>query len=307
MRYESMLTCLLLSIGLLAAEATPSRSAESVAAVVNGTGVTVAEVDEAFERTRFAKRKLTAQKERLYRRRVLDVLINDRLLQQHLKERGIAVDENRVQRHIDEIRRQAEANGGTLDNFLAERGIDQDAMRRDIRDLHRWLAFAESQAGEKTLKSFFETHSQQFDGSEMRVSHILVKAPVDATEGERKSARAKIEQIRAQMSAGAAFAELARKHSECPSKSRGGDLGFFPHHAMTDAFASAAFALPVGEFSGVVETEFGYHLLLATDKKPGKPVKYEQVAAEVEAVYIDDLRAKVIARMRRDADIAILR
>jgi len=73
-----------------------------------------------------------------------------------------------------------------------------------------------------------------------------------------------IQTLKAELDGGADFAELARQHSDCPSKSRGGDLGSFGKGQMVKAFETTAFGLAVGATSGVVETDFGYHLIKRT-------------------------------------------
>ncbi|MBK5114205.1 MAG: peptidyl-prolyl cis-trans isomerase [Candidatus Heimdallarchaeota archaeon] len=60
------------------------------------------------------------------------------------------------------------------------------------------------------------------------------------------------------------FAKLAREHSTCPSKKRGGNLGEFGRGKMAKEFEKAAFALEKGKISGVVKTQFGYHIILRT-------------------------------------------
>jgi peptidyl-prolyl cis-trans isomerase C len=92
---------------------------------------------------------------------------------------------------------------------------------------------------------------------QVRAAHIL-----RSSDGRGKEAALKeIEDLKAQLDDGADFADLARSNSDCPSGSQGGDLGFFGRGAMVPEFETAAFALEVGEVSGPVETDFGYHLI----------------------------------------------
>ena len=80
----------------------------------------------------------------------------------------------------------------------------------------------------------------------------------------KEEARQQIEDLAQQVVGGASFAELARAHSDCPSSQEGGDLGQFGRGQMVKAFEDTAFALTVGQTSGVVETPFGFHLIQRT-------------------------------------------
>jgi peptidyl-prolyl cis-trans isomerase C len=91
--------------------------------------------------------------------------------------------------------------------------------------------------------------------SKIRASHILV---------EKRSQALKVLEM---LKAGRDFKELARRHSTCPSQKRGGDLGFFGRGRMVKEFERAAFALKVGEVSGPVKTQFGYHVIKKTGEK----------------------------------------
>lgn len=75
------------------------------------------------------------------------------------------------------------------------------------------------------------------------------------------------EELKQQIADGADFAELAKKHSNCPSGSRGGDLGEFSPGMMVREFDEVVFSAPVNTVQGPVKTQFGYHLLEVTDRQ----------------------------------------
>ena len=72
--------------------------------------------------------------------------------------------------------------------------------------------------------------------------------------------------LKTQIEGGADFAELAKKHSKCPSGQQGGDLGAFSPGQMVKEFDTVVFSAPIGEVQGPVKTQFGYHLLEVTER-----------------------------------------
>jgi parvulin-like peptidyl-prolyl isomerase len=101
-------------------------------------------------------------------------------------------------------------------------------------------------------------------------------------EQEKAAARTKIEDLLAKAMAGADFAELAKQNSEdTGSKENGGLYEDFPRGRMVKPFEDAAFTVPVGEISGVVETQFGYHILKIIDRKK-ETRTFEEVRPELE-------------------------
>ena len=102
---------------------------------------------------------------------------------------------------------------------------------------------------------------------QVRASHILLMYAGSARSSATRSkdeASSQIQDLKKQIDGGADFAELAKQHSDCPSGKKGGDLGSFGRGQMVPAFEQTAFSMPVGGTSGVVETEFGYHLIRRT-------------------------------------------
>lgn len=101
----------------------------------------------------------------------------------------------------------------------------------------------------------------------VRASHILLMYAGSARSTASRSkaeAEQQIQAIQQQLAGGADFGELARSHSDCPSSAKGGDLGQFGKGQMVREFEDATFAMDVGGVSGVVETQFGYHLIQRT-------------------------------------------
>jgi parvulin-like peptidyl-prolyl isomerase len=103
---------------------------------------------------------------------------------------------------------------------------------------------------------------------QVRASHILLMyagVPQSSATRTKEEAAKEIETLATEVKNGADFAELARSHSDCPSGAQGGDLGLFGHGQMVPEFDQAAFSLDVGTTSGVIETDFGYHLIQRTE------------------------------------------
>ncbi|HTJ81548.1 MAG TPA: peptidylprolyl isomerase [Polyangiaceae bacterium] len=101
----------------------------------------------------------------------------------------------------------------------------------------------------------------------VRASHILLMYQgSDRSRATRSKADAQtqIQGLLTEVQGGADFAALAQQHSDCPSSAKGGDLGSFGKGQMVKAFEDAAFGMQVGQVSGVIETQFGYHIVKRT-------------------------------------------
>lgn len=135
------------------------------------------------------------------------------------------------------------------------------------------------------VRKWYDSHLDRYQQQEeRRASHILVTASATASEGEKAKARAKAEDILKEVTkAPARFADLAKQHSQDPgSAANGGDLGFFGRGMMVKPFEEASFSLKQGEISGLVQSDFGFHIIKLTGIKEGKQKKLDEVRAEIE-------------------------
>ena len=146
------------------------------------------------------------------------------------------------------------------------------------------------------IRAAYEAGIAGFEGAEeLRARHILV--------GSQEEAR----QLITELDAGADFAELARTRSIGPSAPSGGDLGYFTQERMVPQFAAAAFALEPGSWSPQpVETQFGWHVILAEDRRQSQPPPIEQMTPAITRTLIVERLQEKLAELRENADIEIL-
>jgi peptidyl-prolyl cis-trans isomerase D len=159
------------------------------------------------------------------------------------------------------------------------------------------------------VQRHYEDNRQQFSTPEqMQASHILLK-----TEGKDDAAvKKQAEELLEKVKGGADFAALAKKVSEDPvSGAKGGDLGFFSREAMVKEFSDAAFALKPGEISGLVKSQFGYHIIKAGEKKPATTSTVDAVRPQIEdtlkreraAKESERIAAELAGKMPKPADL----
>lgn len=153
---------------------------------------------------------------------------------------------------------------------------------------------------EADIKSYYEQNARRFAvPEERRASHILIEVPKSASESDHKAARDKAESLLTRLKENpASFAELAKVNSKDPgSATRGGDLGFFTRGKMVRPFEESAFVLKKGEFSEVVQTDFGYHIIMLTDIKPA----VEKPLSAVRAQVVEEIQKQMVGKKYTEA------
>ncbi len=165
--------------------------------------------------------------------------------------------------------------------FQAPEQADIEYLVLDLPAVQQGITVNESD-----LQEYYKQNAERLAGQEeRRASHILVTVPKDAPQAEKDKAKARAEELLAEVKKNpASFAEVARKNSQDPgSAAQGGDLDYFRRGAMTKPFEDAVFAMKdKGQISDVVESEFGYHIIQLTDVKAPKQRSFEEVRPELE-------------------------
>ena len=169
------------------------------------------------------------------------------------------------------------------EEYKSQREVSVEYIAFDSEDFKPKVTVAADE-----IHDYYDEHHDEYVKPEqVRARHILVKVAQDASPQLVKKAKEKIEKVMAELKAGADFAELAKKYSDCPSSAKGGDLGYFSRGQMVKPFEDAAFSLKVGQTSGIVRTRFGFHIIKVEDHKDATAKSLGEVRDEIEARLVD--------------------
>jgi peptidyl-prolyl cis-trans isomerase C len=285
----------------------PKLDATKPAAVVNGETITLGEVLAVLSQNTPPATPLTAAQQRDLQVAAVQLLVEQALMRQFLSKNAPPAPAAEVQKEIADLQVALKKDKMSLADFLKESGQSEAQLRAEIAMQLQWKAYVIPRLTEQVVKGYYDTNKPFFDKVFVRASHILIRVEPTASAAERQAAQAKLAGLRAEILAGKLdFAEAARKHSDCPSKQNGGDLGPFPYKfAVLEPFAKAAFAMKVGEVSDIVPTDFGLHLIKVTNRDPGQPSDYTKIKEDVKQIQAREMYQAVVAEQRRLARIEV--
>jgi peptidyl-prolyl cis-trans isomerase C len=232
--------------------------------------------------------------------------------------RAVVIPESQVQRAYAEVRARYDGEHGFAAD-LARNGLDRAGLRRALlRELTfdaimRRVGARHVPITETDERLCYELHRDHFRSPEQRdARHLLITINADYDENRRESAQARLAAIAAELGSdetrptGATpfgslterFADLAMRHSECPTALEGGRLGRLSRGRLYPAIDAVLFSLPEGGISGIVESPIGLHLVLCESIHPARDLTFAQVR--------DRLRQTMLERARREAQRAWL-
>jgi peptidyl-prolyl cis-trans isomerase C len=290
----------------------------SMVASVNDTVINESDVDRATEILLAQYRNQippdsVGQARAVLRKQAVENLINQSLLLEEAGRQGTQPEQKLVDDRFnetagrfsspEEFQSAMNSMGLSKESFQAE--IEEDLMIEALLD--EQLEDVKKVSAEE-VSAFYRDHPESFRSPEqVRASHILIKVDEGATDEQRAQKRLELAGLKGQVEKGADFGQLAGQHSDCPSKARGGDLGYFERGKMVKPFSDAAFAMKVGDTSEIVETQFGYHLIKVTDHQDPKTATLDEVKGQIENLMNrqakDRAVAAYVAKLRESAKI----
>jgi peptidyl-prolyl cis-trans isomerase C len=237
-------------------DSTTDKKDATVLATVNGSAITNVDFDREVKALPEYIRGMADTPQG--KKELIDTLVmRELILQQAAKEgldKGKEIDEK-----LAELKKRI-----VVDTYLKKK-VETDAKISD-----------------EELKKFYDQNLDKFkSGEQVKASHILVKGEQEAKD------------ILAQLKGGAVFEELAKAKSVDTSASKGGDLGWFGKGNMVPAFEKAAFSLKEGELSGIVKSEFGFHIIKLTGKRPAGTRTFDEAKEQIKAALMPSKQQQI--------------
>ena len=267
---------------------------EGAIARVNGEIITQEEINTILEQAKQQNPGVTKEM-------IINQTIVKYLVVTEAKAQGLEVPSKEVDDYILNL----EATfGQSIEPVLEQLGVTLEDLEQQVYEqllmtklLVNEVAVEDSEITEEALRVFFDENQNELKQDEqIEASHILVETEEEALE------------VKAQLDAGAEFAELAKEKSIDPSAQvNNGNLGLFGKGQMVPEFEQAAFSLSEGEISEPVESQFGYHVILLHKKEEARSLVFEEVKGNIRQVLLEELQQKRLLKyvegLREEADI----
>src|SRR5579862_4545261 len=262
-----------------------STNGADVVARVNGKAITRKELDNAVQdiNLRMARsgRPIPAAQQGEVRRAMMEKLINMNVLLEEGNKHVPADIDKTVSNEVTQIVTRV-GGDDQFKKMLAADSLSMDDFKKQVRDDVLIRIVVEGSVSNQVkvtpeeIKDYYDKNPDRFKQPEsVRASHILIMVPADATDLVKTQKLAQIKSVQALLKHGDKFGDVAKKFSEDTTTApNGGDLGYFYRGQMVPEFDTVAFSLKTNELSDVVTTQFGYHVILVTDRKPAQTVPF---------------------------------
>lgn len=287
---------------------------DGVAAIVGQEIILNSEVEQYVQNYVLQNKINVTSNPEMYKRikkQVLENLVEQKILLTKADEDTITVTEREVDRYLEEQIRTLVARAGSESALESAFQSPMKKIRRDLRsetesrlkiETLRRKKFAEVKVSRREVEEFYTMYQDSLPvlKETVDISHILKQ--IKSGESSREAALAKMIDVKEKVDAGEDFTELAKTYSEDPATSvRGGDLGFIKRGDLVTEFEEVAFNLEPGEISGIVETQFGFHVIKMTERR-GEKIHTSHILIQLQPTDADEDRVKgELAALRQRA------
>jgi parvulin-like peptidyl-prolyl isomerase len=265
---------------------------DPVIVTVNGHPITAAQVNDYAKTEARMINATSTEESRAVWKDALENLVNRQLLIDEAEKRKVSVPDAQVMERAREFRltgisgQELSSAGkpdpllvtGVRDSMMIEKMLDDEFRKQNVRPT------------DQQIKDYYDEHRDLFvkDPGQVRISHIAIKLPANATDAQKKAAKEKILKLYQMAMHTKDFAALAKKYSEDPnSASKGGDLGYFAPGQLPPVVDKKVFSTPAGKLTQMFESNIGYSFIKVTARRGETYEPLENVKAKIAMVLLD--------------------
>ena len=306
-----------------AGHAQKSVIVDRIVAVVNSDIITLFDLERALQP--YAKNikalRYPAEKERQMlfqvRKDILDRLIDAKLADQEIKRNQISVSEGEIDGTIERLKEARSLTDEQLREGLSRQGITMEEYRKEIKEqlLRSKLINREVKSKivitKEDIKAYYDSHREKYAGEKKyHLWNIFVKLPSGATAVEKKAAHNQMQSIYDRLAKGTSFETMVQEVTEAGGAVHGTDLGLFRPHELSQRLQTAVKKMKTGDFSRVLETDFGYQIIYVQDIQETPARSIEEVKPEIHQLlyneFVNNKYQKWLEALRRQALIKIV-
>ena len=282
---------------------------DRIVAVVNDEIISLYELDQAFQPILLkirASNYSAAQEQQLIsqvRRRVLDQLIDQKLTDQELKRHDVTVSDQELDFSIERLKESQSLNDEQFEQALATENMTMSEFREKTRAQLLRVKLVNREIKSKIvitrdeIEAYYKANIKEFGGHVKYYLRNIVMLPPDyATDEDYQQVKTEMEEIKKKLEQGQSFESLARLYSQAPTASDGGELGGFDLDELSSELQMELSKLKTGEHTPVMETDFGFQIVLVEriDQKPAKSIE------EVEEQIFEKLSQEIVDNKYKD-------
>lgn len=279
---------------------------DSIVAIVNDDVVSKRELESRITliRSEFAQSSRSLPEPETLYRQALEILVNDSILIQEARSRGVKITDSQLNQAMKKIARENNLSLAGFRQALINNGFEYEGYRKTLRKdlmintLRRQYAARSSSVTQSEVDEFMRRADSDGIEYEYQLAHILIALPDAASPQQVNTALETANSVMKRLSQGAEFTQLANEYSAGSNALQGGDLGWRKKAEVPSLFSNAILEMAPGEFAGPIRSASGFHIVLMRDRRDVQQILTEQTRSRHILIRSNDLISEDDARSR---------
>ena len=275
---------------------------DPVLATIADESIRLSQVEWEFQKS-FGNREVGEQLQLELKKKILDRLVGQHLILQSFNDSEILANEDEIKLEVAKLEERLTQTEQQLDDFLKQQSQTLETLKFNFRWQISWKRYLDKTLSDEVMERYFERYHERFDGSQVRVSHLLLKTSETMTVDQVAAVQTKAQSIFEAIQSGTEWKAAVTEHSQAPSAKNGGAIGWIGFDGpMPRTFTDQAFATEVDSVSEPIRTKFGFHLIRCDEKKRGT-IQWYDAKKQIQQEAAEELFRRLVTRQEPKSDV----